>query len=297
MSKTILVLSIILSAFLGIALIFTAVYIDSTVSTKGPYHVLLITIFSSVGGTVITAVLVALTIEWYSFLRFEKIIAIWNNAAGKAALSGIVGTVIPDEITEGLIKTFSKLRYLYKNFSCTFRIFENDNNEMFCSISANYNVENIKQKKVVLPLVHDYLKGLLPDQGDSIKFDLFRIADNSGNIYFEETNCEFVEDKDRVFFIKKITIPPKKERIVDTLVTFKLPSPSYSTFITFQSPTINLRISVETNIRGMELGVSGNSFWVDKLFEEVKQESSVTVRYRGIAFAGQAIGLWAYRQT
>jgi len=271
MSKAFLIISLILGAFLGVALIFTAVYIDTSIAAKEPHHVLLITMFSSLGGTIITAILVALTIEWYSFLRFEKTISIWNNAAGKAALSGIVGFKIPDEIVEGLIKTFSTLRYLQKDFSCTFRIFKTETEGVLCSISGNCRVQNLTEKKIIVPLVHDYLKGLLPDKGNSLNFELFRIADDAGKIYFEGKNCcKFVEENDRFFFSKKIPLRPNEERIIDSLVTFKLPASSYSTFVTFQSPVINLRITVETNIEEMKLGISGNSFWVDKLFEEIR---------------------------
>lgn len=297
MEKLNLFLIILLVIAVAIILLTIALYLQVTFPNPRIPQQILIGVLVAVGTTLLTAMLFAVSIEWYSAKKLEKLFKKWEKHAATATLAALSGIDIPEDLAESLKWALREVKYISRNYVRTFRFYHQNDGSLICNMSIHFEMHNIHETDINVPCQCGFLRGFLPDLGRSLCVNAFRICAPDGELIQEATNLRPRRQAERLIFQLPVSIPRNGYRVIDITATFRIPTSFFCTFVAFNTPVKGIRISIETDMPNACIGIkrcSALSF--DDLHEESRTDKALTVTYGGVAFAGQALALWIYNR-
>jgi hypothetical protein len=277
---------------IAVALYEQSICLQTTVANQ-----VFIGVLISVGTTLLTAIILGLSIEWYTATKLEKLFKKWEGKAARAALAALADTDLPDDIVDSMRNALRDIDYVQRNYSRTFRFLLTTEGYLSCKVTTHVELHNIKASAISSPHPYGFLRAFLPDLGRNMIEDDFKLIAPNGGVLFHETKTRPKINGERLYFDRSIDIPKGDYRTLESTVSFLIPEDNFSTFLTFSTPVKGIRVSIETDMPNSSIGIeccSPRSF--DGFREECRSEKSLTVSYCGAAFAGQAFALWIYRK-
>jgi len=250
-------------------------------------------LLGNIGAAALVSLTVSYVFEALFYKKLEDFTKHWNYQGAKAALSGLTGAPVPDELAAGIVEVISGGQLKRHQFSSSYR-FTAKAGKLDCQITTSFVVTNRSSEAVTYPLRDEYHRGFLPDHGRTLKIHSVRAIDLRDNrVHYEKTNVPLSTTGLSLFHERQFRLKPSESLQFLIESSFSC-GESFSYYESFNTAVEGIRINLDVDTDGYNIGYMDAVFWKKRLLEESKSARHCSFSYSGVVFPGQGIGFWIF---